>query len=228
MKSSFLAATNSSFNFNVDWNNATSGTSINKIDEKEPDEPDPGDGDPNFNIEKKLVAVVSKLERPIKDSQIPDTHDVQRGDKAIFEITVTNTKENPEDEDVDVDPPNEDEVTKKEIGRSRYNPNGKVFCHGTEWTYIPGLGMVQKQCSGFASSDSLTDDIAYETTTKRIDRTYYIKHIEYSIKKIQLKDEVEEKFLKDAVYYENADFTEYCIDGLNFKFFFALLISNLI
>ena len=28
-------STNSSFNFNVDWNNATNGTSINKIDEKE-------------------------------------------------------------------------------------------------------------------------------------------------------------------------------------------------
>ena len=28
-------STNSSFNFNVDWNNATSGTNINKIDEKE-------------------------------------------------------------------------------------------------------------------------------------------------------------------------------------------------
>lgn len=28
-------STNSSFNFNVDWNNATNGTSVNKIDEKE-------------------------------------------------------------------------------------------------------------------------------------------------------------------------------------------------
>lgn len=28
-------STNSSFNFNVDWNNATNGTGINKIDEKE-------------------------------------------------------------------------------------------------------------------------------------------------------------------------------------------------
>lgn len=28
-------STNSSFNFNVDWNNDTNGTSINKIDEKE-------------------------------------------------------------------------------------------------------------------------------------------------------------------------------------------------
>lgn len=28
-------STNSSFNFNIDWNNATNGTSINKIDEKE-------------------------------------------------------------------------------------------------------------------------------------------------------------------------------------------------
>lgn len=28
-------STNSSFNFNVEWNNATNGTSINKIDEKE-------------------------------------------------------------------------------------------------------------------------------------------------------------------------------------------------
>ena len=28
-------STNSSFNFNVDWNNATNGPSVNKIDEKE-------------------------------------------------------------------------------------------------------------------------------------------------------------------------------------------------
>lgn len=28
-------STNSSFNFNGDWNNATNGTSVNKIDEKE-------------------------------------------------------------------------------------------------------------------------------------------------------------------------------------------------
>ena len=28
-------STNSSFNFNVDWNNVNNGTSVNKIDEKE-------------------------------------------------------------------------------------------------------------------------------------------------------------------------------------------------
>lgn len=174
------------------------------------DEPEPGDDEPDFNIEKKLVAVVSKLEKP--DTSL---HDVQRGDKAIFEITVTNTTQNPEDEEIDVEK-NDDEDSKREIGSSNYT-SSKVNCTKYELKRIPGTNIWQPvQCGGWALSDKLTGK-AYETKTKEIERTYYVKHIEYSIKKIQLKDEVDGSYLGDAIYYENADFTEYCIDGLNFK-----------
>ena len=169
-------------------------------DEPEP-EPEPGEGDPDFDIEKKLVAVVSKLERPIKDSQIPDTHDVQRGDKAIFEITVTNTKENPEDEEVKANTSASKELSRTPVGKS--NKQTKTYWH------------VFDKC--VYNSDILTGDVVEKIVRKEMKRTYYIKHIEYSIKKIQLKDKVKGSYLGDAIYYENADFTEYCIDGLNFK-----------
>ena len=169
-------------------------------DEPEP-EPEPGEGDPDFDIEKKLVAVVSKLETPDRSS-----HNVQRGDKAIFEITVTNTKENPEDEDIDVETSDDEELSRTRIGAANCSEN-YVRC---PFPWRNG------QCPGYVVSQSIYGD-ANSIRTKRMQKTYYKQHIEYSIKKIQLKDEVKGSYLKDAVYYENADFTEYCIDGLNFK-----------
>lgn len=195
-----------------DWNyvpessktegNSGTLTLVNKVEPPtDDDKPDPGDGDPDFNIEKKLVAVVSKLETPDQSS-----HNVQRGDKAIFEITVTNTKENPEDEKTNVEKSDDKELSNTRIGAANCSED-YVRC---PYPWRNG------QCPGYVVSQRIYGD-AYSKRTKKILETYCIKHIEYSIKKIQLKDEVEGKFLKDAVYYENADFTEYCIDGLSFK-----------
>ena len=184
-------------------------------DEPEPD-PEPGEGDPDFDIEKKLVAVVSKLETPDRSS-----HNVQRGDKAIFEITVTNTKEVPEDEQNKEYEgaleggkyPSEEVQPGDYLGSSNVVQNvDHLYPH-----YRPNRDGSWTTCDGFIYYTGTGR--AYKWKKNKIKRKYYTRYIEYNIKEINLEDTIKESspFLENAIYYEDADFTEYCIDGLNFK-----------
>lgn len=184
-------------------------------DEPEPD-PEPGEGDPDFDIEKKLVAVVSKLETPDRSS-----HNVQRGDKAIFEITVTNTKEVPEDEQNKEYEgaleggkyPSEEVQQGDYLGYSNVVQNvDHLYPH-----YRPNRDGSWTTCDGFIYYTGTGR--AYKWKKNKIKRKYYTRYIEYNIKEINLEDTIKESspFLENAIYYEDADFTEYCIDGLNFK-----------
>lgn len=75
-------------------------TFTNKIEEKEPDEPEPSDGEPNLEVKKEVVYVFSDYEGNTSSEDVaPDNKqaNVQRWDEVVFKITVTNTSKDGEE-----------------------------------------------------------------------------------------------------------------------------------